>query len=129
MDGVKHIQDIAAQKKAAVREIGVFFFYSTIKGDAWLLEMTECDCVKLSENGVALKAPIDENSELIEVNWSHSFTIKNKGLELTSYTDKNVIQLADAPSKQVSALLRRLRKNFSEEQLQKVHLNESVSES
>ncbi|PID40180.1 MAG: preprotein translocase subunit SecA [Proteobacteria bacterium] len=126
MDGVRHIQDIAVQKKAAVRDIGVFFFYSTVKGDAWLLEMTDCDCVKLAEDGVALEPPIDENRETIEVNWSHRFRIKNKGLELTAYSDNTVVHLKDAPSKEIGALARSLRKKFSAEQLQQVHLDESL---
>lgn len=123
MSGVEAIQEQAEQRKAAIREIGVFFFYSTAKGDAWLLEMTDCDCVKLAEDGKRLAPPIDENPETIEVNWSHMFSIRNKTLELTAYKDKSVMQLTDAPSQQINALARRIRKKFTAEQLRQVHLD------
>lgn len=122
MSGVEEIQALAEQKKVANREIGVFFFYSTSKGDAWLFEMTDCDCVQLAEGGKRLDAPIDENPETIEINWSHMFRIRNKTVELTAYSDKSIIALADAPSQKINAMARRIRKKFTREQLQRVHL-------
>ncbi len=41
MSGVKEIQDDAVNRKTVCRELGVFFFYSTAKGDGWLMEMTD----------------------------------------------------------------------------------------
>lgn len=122
MSGVKEIQADAASKKAVCRELGVFFFYSTASGDAWLLEMTECDCVQMARNGVALEPPIDENSEVIEINYSHTFAIENKQLAITAYADKSTQILADAPTRELSAAIRRIRKKLSDDQLQKVHL-------
>lgn len=126
MSGVEEIQEQAERKKAVTREIGVFFFYSTAKGDAWLLEMTDCDCVQVARGGERLDAPIDENPDTIEVNWSHTFRIRNKTLELTAYSDKSVVVMNDAPSQKINAMARRIRKKFSAEQLQKVHLDSST---
>ena len=120
--GVKEIQADAENKKAVCRELGVFFFYSTIKGDGWVLEMTDCDCVQVARDGVALEVPIDENPETIEINWSHMFAVQNKQLHITAYADKRSEVLADAPCRELSAAMRRIRKRFSSDQLQKVHL-------
>lgn len=122
MGGVTAIQDKAEKFEAAVKEIGVFLFYSTTAGDAWLLEMTDCDCVQVAKGGERLDAPIDENPETIEVNWSHQFKIVNKKLELTAYLDKQVTVMEDAPAQSINAMLRRIRKKFSPEQLRQVHV-------
>ena len=122
MNSVREIQEQAVQRKETNRELGVFFFYSTRKGDAWLLEMTDCDGIQVAGGGVALEPPIDENSETIEVNWSHMFGFRNKELEFTAYSDKSVQVMTDAPSKEISAAIRRIKKKFSKEQLSQVHL-------
>jgi hypothetical protein len=122
MDGVKEIQEQARLKNKTDRELGVFFFYSTQKGDAWLLEMTDCDCVQVARDGEPLEAPVDENSETIEINWSHMFAFRDRQLELTAYSDKSILILEDAPSHGIRAAIRRIRKKFSREQLSKVHL-------
>lgn len=123
MSGVKEIQQDALDRKAKCRELGVFFFYSTKKGDAWLMEMTDCDCVQVAKDGEVLEAPIDENSETIEINWSHTFAIKNKQIELTAYEDKSVLVLEDGPGRELNAAINRIRKKFSKEELAKVHLS------
>lgn len=122
MGGVTSIQEKAEKREVATKEIGVFFFYSTAAGDAWLLETTDCDCVQVARDGQRLEAPIDENPETIEVNWSHQFKIVNKKLELTAYLDKSVMVMEDAPAQAINAMLRRIRKKFSPEQLRKVHV-------
>ncbi len=123
MSGVNVIQEFAEKKQAVSREIGVFFFYSTVAGDAWLLEMTDCDCVQVAKDGERLEAPIDENPETIEVNWSHRFRIANKKVEFTAYSDRSVTVMEDAPAQSINALLRRIRKKFTPEQLRQVHVD------
>lgn len=124
MTQVERIQADAAKMKTVIMELGVFFFFSTAKGDAWLMEMTDCDCVQVASSGEALKAPIDENSEIIEVDWSHRYAIRNKQLELTAYEDDSVSILKGAPSKDLGASMRRLYNKFSKEELGKVHVSE-----
>ena len=127
MSGVEAIQELAEKHEAAVREIGVFFFYSTAAGDAWLLEMTDCDCVQVAKGGERLEPPIDENPETIEVNWSHTFRISNKILEFTAYADRSVMKMKDAPAHKAIAMLRRIRRKFSPEQLRQVHVESPES--
>ena len=105
MNSVLKIQGEAIQRKESNSELGVFFFYSTREGDAWVLEMTGCDCVQVARGGEALKPPIDENPETIEVNWTHMFDFRNKQLEITAYADKIVELLPDAPSREINACL------------------------
>jgi len=123
MNGVQRIQEDAVQKRQMCRELGVFFFYATTKGDAWLLEMTDCDCVQVASGGEALTPPIDENAETIEINWSHMYRLEDKKLILTAYSDKSELVLADAPSRELNGAMRRIRKRFTREQLEKVHLS------
>lgn len=126
MGGVKAIQEAALAKKAVNQELGVFFLYSTSAGDAWLYEMTDCDCVQVARAGEILDSPIDENPETIEINWSHTFAIRDKRLEITAYADKSVQVLADAPSREINAAMKRIRRKFSAEQLRAVHLPNKV---
>jgi len=121
-DGVGAIQVAAGQKKASNRELGVFFLYSTAEGDAWLLEMTDCDCAQVARGGEALASPIDENPDTIEINYSHTFALRDKQFEISAYADKTKQILADAPTKEINAAIKRIRKRFSEEQLRAVHL-------
>ncbi len=122
MDGVKRIQEDAVNRKTIARELGVFFFYATEKGDAWLMEMTDRDCVQVARDGVVLEPPIDENSETIEINWSHMYHLDNKLLHITAYSDRSVEVVEDAPAHERNAAMRRIRKRFTEDQLKKVHL-------
>ncbi len=122
MGGVKAIQAEAVERKAGYRELGVFFFYSTSSGDAWLFEMTECDCVQVARAGQALEPPINEDSEVIEINYSHTFSLLDKQLRITAYSDKSSEILADAPNRELYAAMRRIRKKFTIDQLKKVHL-------
>ena len=122
MGGVQAIQEAALAKMAVNRELGVFFLYSTSEGDAWLLEMTDCDCVQVARGGEIVESPINENPEVIEINWSHRFVIREKKLEITAYADKSVTVLADAPSREISAAIKRIRRKFSDAQLRAIHL-------
>ncbi len=122
MNSVREIQKQAVKRRETNSELGVFFLYSTREGDAWVLEMTGCDCIQVAGNGEALEPSIYENAETIEVNWTHMFDFRNKQLEFTAYLDKSVQLFPDAPSHEISAAMRRIRKKFSIEQLSKVHL-------
>ncbi len=122
MSAVKRIQQEAINKKEVVRQLGVFFFFSTAQGDAWLLEMTDCDCVQIAKGGKALDAPIDETSETIEINWSHTFAAGDNHIELTDYADNTVRLLENSPGRQLNTAIKGLRNKYSEEQLKKVHV-------
>ncbi len=122
MNAVTTLQQDAAEGKVVHRELGVFFFFSLVNGDAWVLEMTDQDAVQVAAEGEVLVPPIDENPETIEVNWSHTFALKEKKLELTAYSDKSVTVLANAPARELNAAMKRMKKQFSREQLSQVHI-------
>ena len=125
MDGVREIQADAVAQKPLCRELGVFFFYSTSAGDGWMLEMTQGDCVQVADKGKILEPPIDENSETIEINWSHMYALRDKKLVLTAYADKSEWIVEDAPTREINAAMRRITKKYSSEQLEKVHVTET----
>jgi len=119
---IEKVQGIAATKKSSFHELGVFLFYSDGAGDAWMLEVTESDAVQIAQGGEALPAPIDENPETIEINFSHTFALDNRELTLTAYADKAETVLAQAPCQQISAAIRRLHKRYPKEMLAKMHV-------
>lgn len=122
MAEIEKIQRVAADKKERLRELGVFIFFSMKNGDAWVLEVSDNDAVQVAEGGQALEPPVDENPETIEIEWSHTFSFKDRKMFLTGYADKMETELADAPTQQISAALRRIMKRFSPEMLSQVHL-------
>ncbi len=123
MGAVQKVEQAAIEKKESLIELGVFVLYSTGKGDAWLFELTDCDCVQLMKTGEKLNPPINENSETIEIDWTHRFAFKSKKLILTAYADRAEFELTDAPSKRINAARKRIIKKFTPEQLKQVHLS------
>ena len=129
LSAIATIQKAAAEKKTAFHELGVFLFYSDSQGDAWLLEITDSDALQLAQGGAPLDVPIDENPETIEINFTHTFAIRERQLFITAYADKTETRLERAPSQQVHAAIRRIRKRFPAEMLNRMHLSEEPAES
>jgi len=122
MAAIEKIQGAAVDKKVTFHELGVFLFFSDKDGDAWLLEITEADVVQIARAGEVLDVPIDENPETIEINFSHTFAIRDRQLFLTAYADKAETLLDKAPVQQIHAAIRRLRKRYSPEMLEQMHV-------
>ncbi|MBM9512530.1 YecA family protein [Desulfogranum marinum] len=122
MNAIAKVQGAAKKKKEEFFELGVFIFFSSAKGDAWLLEVTDSDAVQVARDGEALEAPIEENSETIEINWSHTYALREKKLFLTSYADQEEMQLSGAPTQQINAAMKRVKKRYSQELLDQVHI-------
>ena len=129
LSAIATIQKAAAEKKTAFHELGVFLFYSDSQGDAWLLEITDSDALQLAQGGAPLDVPIDENPETIEINFTHTFALRERQLFITAYADKVETCLERAPSQQVHAAIRRIRKRFPAEMLNRMHLSEEPAES
>ncbi len=120
---VGKIRDQAKNNKQIIKELGVFILYSNTEGDAWLFEITESDAVQLAIKGEPIDAAIDENPETIEVDWSHSFEVKNKQLVLNPYKKSHQEVCFDhMATQQLSASMRRIRKKCTPEQLNQVHV-------
>ena len=127
MAEIDKIQQAAVTKKEKIREVGVFIFFSNNDGDAWLLEVTDGDAVQVAGAGEVLDVPIDENPKTIEVNWSHMFKIRDRQFFLTAYADNSETRLENVPTQQINAAMRRIRKRYSPEMLQQVHVNQEES--
>ena len=121
-DAVEGIRHAAEQKKQVIRELGVFVLLSTAKGNAWLFEATQSDCVQLARDGETLPVFIDENQETIEIDWGYTFALIDREIELTSYRDRTRMILTDCPVKELSASLRRIRKKVPAEILKEIHI-------
>ena len=117
------IVQVAIDKRQKIKELGVFILLATVEGDAWLLEITDSDAVQLAKAGEALEIPIDENSETIEINWSHTYDLSNKEFELTAYSDKSKTVMADYPVKEINASIKRIKKRFPSDVLNQVHVD------
>ena len=120
---IDDIVKVAVAKKQKIKELGVFILLATVEGDAWLLEITDSDAVQLAKDGVALEIPIDENSDTIEINWSHTFDLSNKEFELTSYLDRSKSVKDGYPVQEISASIKRIKKRFPSDVLEQVHMN------
>ncbi len=59
-----------------VHELGVFVLFSTMGGDAWLLEVSQSDALQVAAAKEILTVDFEENPETIEINWTHTFEIK-----------------------------------------------------
>ena len=123
MAAIGKVQGIAVEKKISFHELGVFLFFSDQEGDAWMLEVTESDAVQIAEAGQPMAVPIDENPETIEINFSHTFALRNRQLILTAYADQAETLLERAPSQQIHAAIRRLHKRYPKEMLEKMHVS------
>ena len=119
---IERIQRAAASHRERLRELGVFIFFSNSDGDAWLLEVTDSDAVQVARGGEALDVPINEDPERIEINWSHTFAIRQRRFYLTSYATKEEVLLENVPCKRIRAAIRRIYKQYSPELLNQVHI-------
>ena len=113
---------MAAERLEMMQQVGVFLLYCDKSGDAWVLEITDSDCVQIASSGKALDVPLEESDETIAVDWSHMFAFKNKQLWVTSYADKIEEILDGAPTQQLFAIRKKIIKRLSPEQLKQVHV-------
>jgi hypothetical protein len=120
---IKRLQDFAGEKIEKIQQIGVFLLFSDKNGDAWVLEVTDSDCIQIADSGKAVEVPLEETEETIIVDWSHTFSFKNKNLQITSYKDKETEVLENAPSQQLFAARKKVLKKLSPELLEQVHLD------
>lgn len=128
MAEVEKVQQTAMLRRESCRELGVFVLFSTQDGDAWVLETTERDAFQAGAAGLPLPLPVHENREVIEVDWSHSFALYRR-LRLTEHESGAETELRRAPTMQISAALRRIKKQYPAELLRQVHLRPDAAQS
>ncbi len=122
MEAVEKSVAAAGQKQKQIQELGVFVLLSTLQGNSWLFEVTQSDCVQLARDAEQLPVPIDENPETIEIEWSHTYKVKDRQMVLTAYGDKSEMVMEDCPVKEVSASIKRIRKKIPQEMLSEIHI-------
>ncbi len=120
---VNILQKAATNKEETLKMIGVFIFFSTPEGDAWLLELTEMDALLVAKDGKKIEVEINENPQTIEVNWSHSFKIVKKDLVTTAYADKSVEVHTNYPTPTINSALNKIQRNFSSQLLDSIHVD------
>jgi hypothetical protein len=123
-NGISAIQEAASKGIQKVHELGVFVFFSTADGDAWLLEVTEMDALQVAAGKEVITVDLEENPETIEILWTHTFEIKNKQFITTSYKDKEVEEIANYPTHPILAAIKRIKKKYSPELLESVHIDQ-----
>lgn len=128
MAAIEKVQALAVEKKVTFQELGVFLFFSDHEGDAWLLEITESDAVQIARGSERLEVPINENPETIEINFSHTFALRDRKFFLTAYADKAETLLEGAPTQQIHAAIRRLHKRYPKEMLDRMHVEQGNDE-
>jgi hypothetical protein len=121
---VARIQEAAVRKEAKILHLGVFVLFATEAGDAWLLELSDLDGAQVARQGEKMELEIAENPDTIEINWSHRFEIKERKFVATAYKDEAVTIHDDYPVHSIQAAIKKIRKKFSPELLNSIHLNE-----
>ncbi len=122
-DTISEFQELAGQKKQVIRQIGVFLLFADANGDAWLLELTDSDCIQIASSGSPLDFFLEEDDKTIVVDWTHNFSFKNKALQVRSYKEKKIVALKNAPSQKLFAICRKILKRISPDLLDQVHLD------
>ena len=123
-DEVVKIQQAAVEGRQEVSALGVFVLFATNTGDAWLLEISEMDAIQLATGQQKEEVNIVENPKTLEVDWSHTFAIKDDKFVVTAYKDKKVDTYSDYPAKEIRTTIKKIRKSFSAAQLSQVHISE-----
>ncbi len=124
-NAINAIQKSASQGEQKVHELGVFVLFSTTDGDAWLLEVTESDALQVAAAREILTVDFEENPETIEIIWTHTFEIREKQFVLTAYKDKKVEIIENYPTHPISAAIKRIKKKYSPELLESVHVGQA----
>lgn len=116
-------QQAASEKRQGIGALGVLLLFSTTSGDAWLLEITGGDALQLSDQGVALPVVIEENPETTEVEWSHTYALREGQFAVTSYKDKaEKVYAADYPVKEIDEAIEAIRKGMPDGLADMVHV-------
>lgn len=125
---ITKIQEAAVSKEARMINLGVFVLFSTVAGDAWLLELSEMDGLLIADRGKKIEVEMEENPETLEVNWSHRFTVKDRKFVATSYKDETVLVHEDYPAQRIQTAIKKVHKKFSPELLKDIHVTENSAE-
>jgi hypothetical protein len=117
------LRDKVSAMSAAMWTRGVFVFFSTDEGDAWVLEASGMDALQVAAAGRQIDVDVVQTADAIEVTWSHQFSIR-KDFTVTDYADQSRSILASYPAARIRALLSKARSSLPPEMLASIHLDE-----
>ncbi|MEZ5563491.1 MAG: SEC-C metal-binding domain-containing protein [Gammaproteobacteria bacterium] len=120
---IAKLRDKVREQSAVMWTRGVFVFFSTEEGDAWVLEASGMDALQIAAAGRQIEVDVAQTEEAIEVTWSHQFTIR-RDFTVTDYADQQRTVLASYPAPRIRALLTRARSSLPPEVLASIHLDE-----
>lgn len=123
---IDEIAQEALNKLEKIKVLGVFVLFSTNTGDAWLLEVTDKDAIRIANKGKMCALELDENPETIMINWSHKFSIANKKFVTTAYRNKRKSEYENYPVAKINSAIKKVKEKLSPEILKELHVtNES----
>jgi hypothetical protein len=120
---IHRLQQKVGEKSAVMWTKGVFVFFSTEDGDAWVLEASGGDALQVAAAGRPIEVDVVQTAEAIEVTWSHQFTIR-KDFTVTDYADQSRTIYGSYPAARIRALLTKARSSLPPELLASIHLDE-----
>ena len=119
---IDDISKEAINKLEKIKVMGVFVLFSTNTGDAWLLEITDQDAIRIANKGKACEVELDENPETIMINWSHKFSIDNKKFITTAYKNKRKAEYEVYPVAKINEAIKKAKEKLSPELLKELHI-------
>ena len=120
---IEKLQQKVGEKSTVMWTRGVFVFFSTEEGDAWVLEASGMDALQVAAAGQLLEVEVAQTDDAIEVTWSHQFSIR-KDFTVSAYADQRRSVLSGYPAARIRALLSKARSSLPPELLASIHLDE-----
>jgi hypothetical protein len=118
------LRDLAAAGKRSLRVIGALLFFSTAKGDAWLLELVEQDALRVATGGEPVDVVVNETEETLEIGWTHHFSIEGQTFVTKAYLDDALKSFTGYPTLEIKDALEQIRRQYTREELASIRSGE-----
>lgn len=117
------LRELAVAGQRSLRIVGAFLFFSTVRGDAWLLELTEQDALRVAAGGKVLDVVVNESEDDLEVGWTHRFSIEGRQFVTRAYLDESIRSYSDYPLLEIKDALTQIRRQYTREELATIRLD------
>ncbi len=122
---IADIQRAAAGHLEQQWRLGVFLFFATCSGDAWVLEVTGEDGIQVARAGEPLEVPVREDGEVIEIDWTHRFRLQQRELHMIPYRAGAKEVVYGAPAGWIRAGINKVLRECSPELLARIHVDDA----
>lgn len=119
---VAKLQSLAAARKASFRLIGALAFFSTTAGDAWVVELSEQDALRVAKSGTTPNVNINETEETLEIGWTHRFELKKDAFVTTAYADESISSHGNCPTASIREAMTKIKRQYTREELDSIRL-------